>query len=143
MISKEPPAGFNQKFEVVSCYLEHEGMFALLHRHDHKSQGGKWGVPAGKVEADEEITVAMKRELKEETGVEVMKENLEYFTKLYVRHGGYDFVYHIFRTEFSSRPGIQLSEKEHTSFRWVFPTEALTLDLVDDMDYCIKLFYKI
>ncbi len=143
MIYKEQPADFSPRFEVASCYLEHDGQFVLLHRHGNKSQANKWGVIAGKMEKGEDIFGAMAREIREETGMDIPKEKLEYFSKLYVHHGGYDFIYHMFSSKFDSRPVIKINEKEHGGFEWVSPSEALTMDLVDDLDECVKLFYKI
>ncbi|MEK7507581.1 MAG: NUDIX hydrolase [Patescibacteria group bacterium] len=143
MIYKNPPAGFSPRFEIASCYLEHNGQFVLLHRHGNKSQANKWGVIAGKMEEGENVYDAMAREIKEETSINIPKEKLKYFTKLYVHHGGYDFVYHIFSNKLDIRPEIKINEKEHKSFKWVLPEEALRMDLVDDLDECIKLFYNV
>ena len=48
MIYNEQPNGFNPDIEVVSCLIESCGKILLLHRHDYKPHGGKWGVPAEK-----------------------------------------------------------------------------------------------
>lgn len=143
MIFKKQPEDFQPRFEIVSCYLEYEGKFVLLHRHLHKSQGGKWGVVAGKVEENETPGEAMVRELKEETGFAASAEQLEYFTKVYVRHGGYDFVYHMFRLELDHQPEIRTNPREHVAFKWVTPSEALKMNFVEDLDTVIKLFYKV
>lgn len=143
MIYEKAPTDFNPRFEIVSCYLENDGKFLLLHRHEHKSQANKWGVAAGKVEERETAGDAMVREIKEETGLDVPQNRLEYFTKVYVRHAGYDFVYHIFRTKLDVRPEIKINEHEHKDFQWVLPSDGLQMNLVDDLGECMKLFYKI
>ncbi len=51
MLFREEPKGFTKDIDVVGCYLEHAGEIVLLLRPAHKSSGGLWGLPAGKVEA--------------------------------------------------------------------------------------------
>jgi len=68
MLHPIKPPHFNPDFQVVSLYLEYDDKILLLHRLPHKSQGSKWGVPAGKRNSDEELTEALARETFEETG---------------------------------------------------------------------------
>ncbi len=143
MIHSKPPGKFNPRFHVVSCYLEYDGKILLLLRPKQKSQGGKWGVPAGKIDKGEDEETAMLRELKEETNLSVEQESLRYFQKLYVRYPEYDFVYSMFYSKLPNKPVITLSAKEHKDFKWLTPTKALKLNLVDDLGECIKLFYRV
>ena len=41
-----------------------------------RSDGGQWGLPGGSVEVGESVTEAVVREVREETGLEVMPERL-------------------------------------------------------------------
>lgn len=141
MIYSEKPDGFQPRFEIASCYLEHDGKFVLLHRHEGKSQGGKWGVAAGKLEAGETPSRGVLREIREETGLDIPENTLEYFTHIFVRHGDYDFVYHMFHTQLDALPNILIEPKEHQGFTWVTPEESLKMNLVDDLDECIKMYY--
>lgn len=143
MIYKNSPDNFSLKFGVVSCYVECDDRILLLHRHEHKPQGNKWGVPAGKIDVGESEVEAMVRELYEETGIELKPSNLEYLDKVFVRYSDYDFVYHMFRARLSSLPKVITADKEHKGFCWQTPAEALKMILVDDLDACIKLSYKI
>jgi len=66
MVYKEKPNDFIPDIEVVGCLLECKGKILLLHRHDYKSQGGKWGIPAGKINKEDlDVKSALLRELKE------------------------------------------------------------------------------
>lgn len=143
MIYKKQPKQFDPRFEVVSCFVEHEGKILLLHRWPEKSQGNKWGVPAGKIEPDETPLRAMMREAKEETNIDLLPKQVHYFGKIFVRYPDYDFVYHMFHSPFKERPAIILAPREHQNFTWVSPREALDIDIMLDLDACIKLFYKI
>ncbi|MES2087625.1 MAG: NUDIX hydrolase [Patescibacteria group bacterium] len=158
MLYTEEPKNFKPKFEVVSCFVELSSQhirpaglsisspsflkILLLHRNDNKSQGGKWGAPAGKVEKGETLERAMAREAFEETGLTLKESDLKYLRKVYVHHEGYDFVYHMFRLVLSDKPKITLVEKEHQGFCWISPKESLELNLVDDMATCIRMNYQ-
>lgn len=142
MIFFTEPKDFAPKFEVVSCFIEHEGDVLFLHRQDHKPQGNTWGVPAGKVDAGEQLETALLRELSEEIGYELQSSDLKYFDKIFVRYPTYDFVYHMYHHLPKTRPEIRLNPEEHKAIAWVTPQKALTMNLIPDEDVCVKLFFK-
>lgn len=76
MIYKNIPKRFNPRFEIVSCYVEYDGKILLLHRHAHKLEGNRWGVPAGKIASGESELDAMVREIEEETGQELSSKTI-------------------------------------------------------------------
>ncbi len=141
MIYDIAPDVFDPVFEVVSCYVEYDGRILLLYRNKEKSEGNKWGVPAGKIDAGENEYEAIIREIREETGLEIISMQAEYFKKVFVKYPAYDFVYHMFRVELKSKQDILINLREHQAFRWVVPQEALTMNLVTDLDECIRMFY--
>ncbi|MDD2680656.1 MAG: NUDIX hydrolase [Patescibacteria group bacterium] len=143
MIYHEKPDNFQAKFSTVSCYLEHDTNILFLLRQDYKSEGNRWGMPAGKIDEGEDKLEAMLREIKEETGQELFPADVEYLQTVYVRYPEYDFIYHMFRSRFSLLPIIKLSATEHKDYCWCTPQEALKLDLVKDLDACLKLSYMI
>lgn len=141
MIYEEMPGDFDSAFEVVSCFVEHNGKILLLHRQDHKPQGDTWGGPAGKIDEGEDIHEAIRRETEEETGI-FLKDPI-YFKKLFVRFPEYDFVYHIFHEMLDELPEVKLCKTEHKDFNWISPRDALGMNLILDEDFCIKLFYDL
>ncbi len=142
MITLTEPKGFCPKFEVVGCFVEYNGKILLLHRQDTKPQGNTWGVPAGKLERGESVTIGICRELMEELQLQATPEYIEQSNRVYVTHHGYSFIYHICRYKLTQEPSIILNEIEHKNFRWVTPDEALALNLIDDEAPCIRLTYK-
>ena len=142
MMSKEKPADFSKRFDVVGCFIEHEGKFVLLRRHLHKANGGKWGLPAGKVETDETATLAVLREIKEETSLEIKEELVSYFDSRYVKDGSFDIEWHMFTTHMDIQPTIKVNPDEHLEHRWATPEEALHMDLIHDLRESITLFYN-
>lgn len=141
MLYKEQPKNFTPKFEVVSCFVEYKDEILLLLRQDHKPEGNTYGVPAGKVDAGETINQAMKREWWEETQIDL--NDAEYFDKLFVRYPDYDFIYHMYSKKFTERPEVKINPKEHKNYIRKTPQEALKMDLIRDLDECIKLFYDV
>ncbi|MDI6721062.1 MAG: NUDIX domain-containing protein [Candidatus Aenigmarchaeota archaeon] len=142
MIYKEQPEDFSPRFEVVSCFCEYEGKMLLLERQDGKSEGGKWGVSAGKIDKGETSMEAIQREIGEETGLFIPPCRIDYFGKVYVKYPDYDFVYHMFYAALEN-DGIKINHKEHKDYAWVSPPDALEMNLVMDEDECIRMFYRI
>jgi|SRR5579884_162990 len=143
MIYKRKPKLFNPRFEVVSCFCEYQGKILMLHRQDYKDRGNTWGVPAGKIDNDEVPIEAILRELREETSIQRQSIDLKHLTKVYVRYPDYDFIYHIFHLTLDREENVEINLKEHKSFTWVSPQEALKMELVPDQDICIKMCYKL
>jgi len=143
MIYKERPQNFDSKFDVVSCFVEYNGEILLLHRQDHKPEGNTWGVPAGKVNDGENILKAMNREIQEEAGFVLPSSQFFYFGKVYVKYPNYNFVYHIYHAKLNQKQRVAINHKEHKDFRWISPKNALNMSLIQDLDACIKLLYKL
>ena len=141
MIFTEKPQDFNSRFDGVFCFVEHEGEILLLHRNDGKSEGNKWGMPGGKINAGENSAEAVVREIREETGLRLTIPQVTYFRAVYVRYPDYDFVFHMFHATVDQKQDAVLNPSEHKNFRWISPEEALGLELVGDLGECIKLRY--
>lgn len=143
MIYKDEPENFIAKFEVVSCYVECGSEILILHRQDYKPEGNTWGLPAGKIDKDENEFDAITREIFEETGIDADPGDLEYLEKLYVVYPTYQFIFHIFKLPLTEKPKVKISDHEHKEYRWAKPEEVLKLDLVPDCDECLKMSYNI
>lgn len=59
------------ELRVVAAVLHRDGRVLAARRPAHKSQGGLWELPGGKVEPGEGDATALERELAEELGVRV------------------------------------------------------------------------
>ena len=143
MIYFKQPEKFNKKFEIVACFLEFKGKFLLLHRQDYKSEGNTWGLPAGKVDENENNLEAMEREIKEETGFSVGTSKPQLLNTLYVKYPDYDFIYHMYSLALLNDFNVIIENKEHKDYKWVTPEESLNIDLIRDLEPCVKLHYNL
>lgn len=61
---------------VVAGFIEDGGKILLVKRPWHKKRGGLWEFPGGKIEDNETPQEALKRELREELGVEILPQDI-------------------------------------------------------------------
>lgn len=61
----------DQALEVVGAIIERDGKVLACRRSPERSAGGLWEFPGGKVEGDESPESALRREIKEELGVDI------------------------------------------------------------------------
>lgn len=69
--------------DVVAGVLVRDGHVLLCHRHPNREwYPNTWDVPGGHIEADETAANALRRELREELGVDVVLDNPDPFRTL-------------------------------------------------------------
>ena len=96
-----------------------------------KKWGEKYTVPGGHIELGERAEDAIVREVKEETGLDSVAEDLlivqqAIYPKDYHKHEHYIFMDYVCKALTSE---VKLDGQELQSFVWVRPEEALKLDL--------------
>ena len=60
----------NSNMTVVAAVIQERGRILIAQRKSTRSHPGKWEFPGGKVEPDETPRAALRRELREELGIE-------------------------------------------------------------------------
>jgi len=93
--------------------------------------GNRYTVPGGHIELGERSEAAVKREVKEEVGLDVEPIRIllvqeAIFPPDYIKHEHYIFMDYLCRTKSSS---VKLDNKEIQDHLWVSPDRALQLDL--------------
>ncbi len=58
-------------YEIAVAVIERDGSFLISRRPEDKMLGGLWEFPGGKLEDNETLPEALKREMQEELGIEV------------------------------------------------------------------------
>jgi 8-oxo-dGTP pyrophosphatase MutT (NUDIX family) len=124
------PEGFAPQVQVAACYIEINNQFLLLQRAQGKLEGGKWGVPAGKLEDSESPENAAKRELFEETGISSEDAHIQRLNALYIRKPEVDYIYHSFKIHLDQIPEVCLSD-EHQSYLWANSHDIENIALMD------------
>ena len=135
LISETKPANFDSGIFAVGIYLVHDGKILLL---KYKTKyGGQWTIPSGKTDFQEDKLDAVLREVREEAGILLHSEQVHYLYYAYVQYPKIDFLWFVYLATLTKKPPVHLSD-EHSEYIWVTPQEALTMDLIEHEDWCIK-----
>jgi mutator protein MutT len=143
----------SEKIINIACCLvfDDTGRTLLLRRHPENLGGGRWGFPGGRVEPGETAKEAALRELEEETGLKANKARSLGEHQINMPHGT---VHNSsFEVTVKGDEKVKLNPDEHTSYRWFYPQELVSLkdvlwgiptvfkdfNYLDDLDHDITL----
>lgn len=117
---------------------EDNKILLLKRADDIHWQPGKWSLVGGMVEDGEDVLDACKREIKEETGLE-----LDNFREKYAIQRNPESIEYIFITKYDGDPDdIDLDLSENTHYGWYLPEEMKFLDHVPNLIDYINLAFK-
>jgi len=134
------PGTFHCAAEAI---VEKDGLILITQRspkYDH--QPGEWETLTGRVEAGETFEDAAKREVKEETGLEV--EVIKPYSTFHFYRGP-ERVEHLgvsFWCKYISGEVI-LDQNEHTAYKWVTPDEAMAIIKDESIKSSLEKFKKV
>lgn len=107
---------------VVAAVIEKDGTYLVCRRPMHKRHGGFWEFPGGKLEGDESLLDAARRELSEELGLHVSSDSGLCFSMLDEASG---YMINFVRVQAEGEPSLL----EHTELAWCTAQELLKIDL--------------
>lgn len=90
---------------------------------------GLWDVPGGKIEAGETVEEGLRREIREESNLEVHIRKIEY---AYTNLDGLpksQYVILVYVCDYKSGE-VSLSPEEHDAYRWVVPHHIRTINAI-------------
>ena len=111
-----------EKIRVVAAVVERHGRYLVCRRPVGKRHGGLWEFPGGKLDPGETLQAAVRRELDEELGVEVLSCGGQLFT---IEDPGSSFVIEFHPVEIEGEPRCL----EHSALAWVDVPGMLGMDL--------------
>jgi 8-oxo-dGTP diphosphatase len=112
--------------EVVCGIIFRDNKILIARRKKGKAMEGKWEFPGGKVEDNETLETALKRELKEEFGM-VFKNNGKLGQSVF-KYPQVKVKLTAFKCEFVNASFILT---DHDDFKWVNPKELQNYDLAE------------
>lgn len=105
--------------------VEHDGRILLVRRGINPGKG-LWSMPGGFMDAGEEPTAALQRELLEETGLAVAIQELVAIYPMVNHHGPSRGIVLVYRA-FPLQPDVEpVADDDVSEVRWFFPCELPT-----------------
>jgi len=102
----------------VNAFVVDGDKILLLKRRDNDPHNpGSWDIPGGRIDLSEQLEAALKREIMEETGLNV-EISVPFEAHTFTRDDGQFIIMISYACKLSGQQKIKLSE-EHTSFEWV------------------------
>jgi mutator protein MutT len=119
----------------TAALIEKDGKILLALRKPGKHMGPKWELPGGKVNPGEDPEQTLRRELKEELGIDAQIG--QYLGSIRFRGRRLSLQIHLYRV---SRIAGSFVLREHEEIRWVEPQQIEGYDLVDSDRKLIRRF---
>jgi 8-oxo-dGTP diphosphatase len=114
-----------KSIEVVAAVIVHKDQFLCVQRADETLSyiSRKWEFPGGKVESDESLEEAVKREIQEELMTDIT--GCDFLMTVKHQYPDFFLIMHSFICHVSSK---EITLTEHIDFRWVKPAAMPVLD---------------
>ena len=123
-----------KKIEVVAAIIYKDGEYFATQRGYGEFEG-MWEFPGGKIEPGESRESALKREIQEELGVDIVIENILCTTEY--DYSSFHLTMHCYLCSIASG---EIELREHKSARWLRPEELGSVEwLPADKDVISRL----
>lgn len=126
---------------VVGAIIGKDGKVLLLKRKAGDFMGGIFEFPSGKVEENENLIEALKREINEETGLQTLNvkaiiDTFDYESKSGKKTRQFNFDVTVNHDE------IILSSKEHEVYTWISKNEFEQENITDSVKITLRKYWE-
>lgn len=123
---------------ITALIKNREGTKVLIVKRSQKeiAYPGKWAFPGGKVERGQSVMETLRREVKEEVGLDIGEEKHYLDDYTFIRPDGKNVVGFCFMVN-AINENVTLS-RDFEAFRWVFPEELSQFDHIEGMKETVK-----
>ena len=127
------PDSVQKIFPAVKAFVVKDGKVLLLKESVNYADGandGKWDVPGGRIDIGERWDTALLREVKEETGLEVVPGNAFAMNEWrpVVRGEQWQVVATFIECTTSGAADSIILSQDHVEYKWFNPEEIVTLE---------------
>jgi len=108
----------------LECFVKKDGKYLMLHRSPNKRiMPGVWMAPGGHREFNEGLFACARREVKEETGLDIKNLKVIATGNAYLQDLDQEFFFHFVEADYAS--GEVIPEPENGELAWLSPAEML------------------
>lgn len=125
---------------VVGAFIEKDGKILLLERPTNEFMGGIFELPSGNLENGEKVIEGLKREVKEETNLDV--SDVVSFVDSFDYTSGSGKKVRQFNFYVTVRNG-EITLSEHLSFAWASPEDKEYRKLTESVKKSSQKFYNL
>lgn len=110
----------------LECFVEKDGKYLMLHRNPNKRiMPNVWMAPGGHLEFNEGLFEATRREIKEETGLEVKNIKVKAVGAAFLKDLNQELFFHFVTADYAG--GKLLQNKNDGELYWLTPKEIAKL----------------
>lgn len=126
----------------VTALVKYKDKFLILKRNSREiAYPSKWAFPGGKLERGETVKDVLKREIKEETGLDVKEEKEFLGDYTFIRPDGHNVVGFTFLIEVKDDE-VRLSNG-FEDFKWISPEDLGNFDHIEGMEEDVKKAFRL
>ena len=126
----------------LECYVKRGDRYLMLHREKHKTiMPDVWMAPGGHIEFNEGLFAAAKREIKEETGLEITNLKIKATGTAYLKDLNQELFFHFVMADYLK--GELLKNPEDGELVWLTPEEIQKLPtLLSELHQVLPYVFK-